>query len=447
MNSVANKSMGKKALIVGLGKTGLSCARYLQAQGWAFDFADSRDAPALAEPVSAEFPRADQRLGAFSEDMLQGIDMLVLSPGVDPRDPVIQLAYQRGMDVVGDIELFARAVAAPVIAITGSNGKSTVTELVGAMAQQAGINVAIGGNLGTPALELLNDAVELYVMELSSFQLETLQSLKPVAAVVLNISEDHMDRYNSYADYIAAKAVIYQHVETAVINTDDVLVNAMDIQGHRVGFSIADNQEENYQLYGEQLLVDGELQLNANELKVQGSHNIANALAALALADAAGISRSASLSALREFTGLAHRMQWVAEYDGVTYINDSKATNVGATTAAIEGVQQPQVLIAGGVGKGQDFSPLSEALRNRVHHAVLLGEDADKLELSIADSCTYSSARDMQDAVQQAQAKAKQGDVVLLSPACASFDMYSGFEARGNDFMRCVHELHQEVRA
>lgn len=444
-----NNALNKKTLIVGLGKTGLSCARYLQAQGWSFDFADSRAAPASLNVVSQEFPNSDKLLGGFSADMLQGIDMLVLSPGVDPRDAVIQQAYQQGIDIVGDIELFARAVKAPVIAITGSNGKSTVTELVGAMARQAGLQVAVGGNLGTPALELLDDSCELYVMELSSFQLETLQSLKPVAAVVLNVSEDHMDRYDSFADYAAAKAVIYQQANVSVINKDDAIVNGMSLTGQCVGFSVLANGSAAYQFNTgtQQLIVNNEAVLNADELKLQGTHNMANALAALALADAAGINRAASLSALREFSGLSHRMQWVAEYDGVTYINDSKATNVGAAAAAIDGIQVQQVLIAGGVGKGQDFTPLSDSVRNKVRHAILLGEDADKLESAIADSCACSAARDMRDAVQQAQSKALQGDVVLLSPACASFDMYSGFEARGNDFMHCVHELHQEVRA
>lgn len=441
MNSASNK----KALIVGLGKTGLSCARYLQAQGWSFDFADSREAPTMAEQVAQLFPNADRLLGAFSEAMLDGVDMLVLSPGVDPRDPVIQQAYAQGMDVVGDIELFARAVSAPVIAITGSNGKSTVTELVGAMAKAAGLNVAVGGNLGTPALELLSDTTELYVMELSSFQLETMQSLKPAAAVVLNISEDHMDRYDSYADYIAAKSVIYKQAAVSLVNLDDAVVAAMNVDGQRVGFSV--KMDADYSLAVDQLKVTGDVVLPVADLKVQGSHNYANALAALALADAVNISREASLKALLDFSGLAHRTQWIAEHGGVTYINDSKATNVGATAAAIEGIAQTQVLIAGGVGKDQDFAPLAEVLRNKVRHTVLMGRDADRLEMAIADSCANSYAKDMQDAVAQASAKAEQGDVVLLSPACASFDMYSGFEARGNDFVNCVNKLQQqEVR-
>ena len=443
MNNAATQT---KALILGLGKTGLSCARFLEEQGIAFDFADTRDQPVLLASAKQQFPNADMLLGPFSEALLEGVKMLVLSPGVDPRQTMIRSAYARGLDVVGDIELFARGVHQPVVAITGSNGKSTVTELLGEMAKAAGINVAIGGNLGTPALDLLKSSAQLYVLELSSFQLETVHSLEASAAVVLNVSEDHLDRYDSFAEYTAMKSRVYNNAKASLVNLDDALVASMPVHGEIKAFSVV--REPSAGQYGlrlrgaEQWLVHGsEYLLPVSKLKIQGRHNYANALAALALGDAIELPRTAMLSALSDFAGLEHRTQWVAEQGSVTYINDSKATNVGATAAAVLGMDQQQVLIAGGVGKDQDFTPLHKVLEGRARHAVLIGRDADKLEQAIGSACSTSIAVDMQDAVDQAQAKALAGDVVLLSPACASFDMYSGFEARGADFMACVHSL------
>lgn len=441
MNNLVNK-----ALILGIGKTGLSCARYLHTQGMAFDFADTRQNPALLDSAKAEFPNADILLGDFTEALIEDVQMLVLSPGVDPRHGMIRSAYARGLDVVGDVELFAREVREPVVAITGSNGKSTVTELLGEMAKAAGIKVAVGGNLGTPALELLNSPAQLYVLELSSFQLETLKSLNPSAAVVLNVSEDHLDRYDSYTDYCFTKSRIYEHAKTSLINLDDDLVAAMPPCGEVKEFSIV--QEPRAGQYGirkrgaELWLAHGsDCLVPISKLKLQGRHNYANALAALALGDAIELSRPAMLSVLCDFAGLEHRTQWVTQQEAITYINDSKATNVGATVAAVLGINQPQVLIAGGVGKEQDFAPLANALPGRVQHVVLIGRDAEKLAQAIGTTCSTSFATNMQDAVSQAHTKAQAGSVVLLSPACASFDMYSGFEARGEDFVTCVHGL------
>ena len=438
-----------KALILGLGKTGLSCARYLQEQGMDFDFADTRKQPALLATVKEQFPNSNVLLGDFSEKLLENVQMLVLSPGIDPRNAMVRSAYECGLDVVGDVELFARECMQPVVAITGSNGKSTVTELLGEMAKSAGINVAVGGNLGTPVLDLLKSPVQLYVLELSSFQLETVQSLASTVAVILNISEDHMDRYDSFADYCAMKARIYDHTKTALVNLDDSLVMAMPVLGEVKGFSVL--QEPNMGQYGLRmhgaelwLACGSECLLPVSKLKFQGRHNYANALAALALGDAIELPRAGMLSVLNDFAGLEHRTQWVAEQDGVTYVNDSKATNVGATIAAVLGMDQQQVLIAGGMGKDQDFSPLRKVLEGRVIHVVLIGQDADKLKQDIYSVCSTSIAVNMRDAVAQAQIKAKAGNVVLLSPACASFDMYADFEARGVDFMACVHTLVEE---
>ena len=433
-----------QTLIVGLGATGLSCARFLAAHGVEFSVADSRECPDLLPVLREELPEVSVQLGAFSLQQLQGVETLLLSPGVDPRQSLVQEAISRGVNVLGDIELFARCAQAPLIAITGSNGKSTVTELVGSMAQSAGMTVAIGGNLGTPALEILAPAVDLYVLELSSFQLETVQSLRPKAATVLNISEDHMDRYSSIEAYAAAKAAAISHSEVAVINRQDKRVAAMLSDGERVTFG-SDSSEAGYgleRLAGTVwLTAQGERLIEVSDLKICGEHNWLNALAALALADAAGIAREASLAALKEFAGLPHRTEWVAERNGVIYINDSKATNVGATAAAVTGFDQPLVLIAGGVGKGQDFAPLKTSLKARAKAVVLLGHDAELIGQALGDEVAQYRVASMSEAVSRATELAECGDVVLLSPACASFDQYQGFEARGEDFARCVAQL------
>jgi len=451
MNKVLSQLKSKKTVVVGLGNTGVSCAHFLSSMGCEFVMMDSRDAPENLSVVKNDFPNTEIRLGEFGFDAFNGFDVLILSPGIDPRKEAIQHAVENGASLIGDIELFALSVDKPIVAITGSNGKSTVTELVGAMARASGLTVAVGGNLGIPALDLINIDIDLYVLELSSFQLETVHSLTAHAAAVLNISEDHMDRYDSIQDYIKTKAKVYNGCLGAVVNLDDAAVSSMATTlGMQRAFTIESQPTQNQ--YG--LRQEGNVTwlayadqniISVKELKIFGKHNYANALAALALGELAGLPATAMVKALRAFIGLPHRMEWVAEHNDVTYINDSKATNVGATAAAVQSLDTPIILIAGGVGKGQDFTPLNESLRQNTKHVVLLGRDADLISNVITSVTGITHVTNMKEAVTSATQLADQGDVVLLSPACASFDMYTGFDARGKDFCSNVKALFQEA--
>ncbi len=435
-------------LVVGLGLTGMSVVRYLHKNGHHLVVVDSREQPPGLDALQREFPDVPVYTGVFDEALFSGAEQLVVSPGVPMSEAAIVHAMGRGVEVAGDIEIFARQVNAPVIAITGSNGKSTVTTLVGAMAKRAGLKVAVGGNIGTPALDLLRQKADLYVLELSSFQLETLQSLKPVAAVVLNVSPDHMDRYADVAHYTAVKRHIYHHCRHAVINRDDVRVQAMRTGQKQVsGFTLNEPVAGDFGLRefdGRTWLCKGGCKLLPEaELKLGGRHNTANALAALALGEAANFDMEDMLNALRTFTGLPHRTQWVAEREGVTWYNDSKGTNVGATLAAIEGlpVKNKLILIAGGLGKGADFTPLRAAVASKARLVVLIGEDAPKIEQALQEVVPVMLAAGMEEAVQIADDLSYPGDCVLLSPACASFDMFRGFEHRGETFMHAVEAL------
>jgi UDP-N-acetylmuramoylalanine--D-glutamate ligase len=432
-------------VIVGLGKTGLSCARYLAARGEAFAVIDSRDTPPGLEELRREFPQAPVFTGGFDTAVLARAQRLIVSPGVALAEPAIAAAMRDGTEVVGDIELFAREARAPVVAVTGANGKSTVTTLVGEMIRDAGFAVQVGGNLGTPALDLLAaELPDFYVLELSSFQLETTYSLDAAVAVVLNISPDHMDRYHDVREYAAAKKRIYRGAGTMVINSDDPLVAAMLALGRKVvRFGLSAPAQGDFGLRecdGEAYLAKGvQVLMAAAELRIKGSHNIANALAALALGDALGISITSMLATLRRFAGLPHRTQWVASHNGVNWYNDSKGTNVGATLAALQGMPGKVVLIAGGLGKGQDFTPLKAAVAAKVRAVVLLGQDAAVIERAVAGAAPVVRVKDMDEAVEQAANLAHAGDTVLLSPACASFDMFKGYDHRGEVFVAAVH--------
>ena len=436
----------RRNLVVGLGKTGLSAARWLHARGEAVAVTDSRAAPpglaALAK-LGGDFPL---NLGGFNPAILDSTDRIVLSPGVSRAEPLIRAAEARGIAVLGDIELFAGAKEAPAVAITGTNGKSTATTLVAEMARAAGRRVLAGGNLGEPALDLLAEPVpELYVLELSSFQLESTDSLELVAAAVLNLTPDHMDRYATLADYGAAKARIFAHAATAIINLDDPRVSAMPRTGQRrVGFSLT-RAGADWGLVtraGEASLArGGEPLLPLGELRLPGRHNAANALAALALGSAAGLPLEPMLETLRRFAGLPHRSQWVAERGGVRYVDDSKGTNVGATLASVEGLGGPIVVIAGGEGKGQDFTPLAAAFRGKVRHAVLIGRDREIVARALAGACSTEYAADMDAAVAAAARAARPGDLVLLSPACASLDMFRDYAERGDVFAAAARRL------
>ncbi len=443
-----------KTLIVGLGKTGVSCARYLRAQGAWVAVTDSRPNPPGLEQLRRDFPEVAVFTGGFDPAAFAAADQLVVSPGVPVAEPLIQQTLARGVPVIGDVELFARAARAPVCAITGSNGKSTVTTLLGLMARLAGRQVRVGGNLGEPVLDLLDDQADLYVLELSSFQLETTPGLCARAAVVLNVSPDHMDRYPDLAAYGAAKARIYDRAKVAVINRDDAQVTAMARAPEReLGFTLGIPAAGDYGI----LAIDGapwlcrgtELLLPAAEVLIPGRHNLANALAALALAEACDLPIEPCRDALRTFPGLEHRSQLVADRAGVRWYDDSKGTNPGATVAALDGLVSPDdagrvVLIAGGDGKGADFAPLGPAAARAARAVVLIGRDAPLIEAvlkGLEPPVPLVWAADMSDAVQQAGSLAQPGDAVLLSPACASFDMFDNYEHRGRVFADAVRRF------
>ena len=441
------------AVIAGLGRTGLSCARHLHSLGWRIAVTDTRTHPPELQRLRELFPEIPISLGGLDTRLLEDAVCVVASPGIALSDPFFAAARARGLEIVGDIEMFARIVDAPVVGITGTNGKSTVTTLVGRMAQRAGVRVRVGGNLGEPALDLLAAAhreaevTQLYVLELSSFQLETTTSLDLHAATVLNVSPDHLDRYPSVAAYADAKARIFARCDTAVINLDDPLVVAMPRPGQRtLSFSLratigADYAVEMRENGAGWLTRRGEPLLAVSAMKIKGLHNAANALAALALGEALGLPLPAMQAELAEFPGLPHRSQWVADIQGVTYINDSKGTNVGATLAAVGGMQGPLVVIAGGDGKNQDFAPLANAFRNKVRHAVLIGRDGPAIARALQSVCTVEYCGSLEEAVRAAARAAKSGDVVLLSPACASLDMFRDYTHRGAVFAQAVREL------
>jgi UDP-N-acetylmuramoylalanine--D-glutamate ligase len=451
MNETRNKASA--AVIVGLGVTGLSCARYLLRHGWRVCVTDSREDPPGREALRQLAPDLTVRFGGLDTSLLDDAVCVVASPGVPLSDPFFVEARRRGITIAGDIEMFAVAADAPVVGITGTNGKSTVTTLLGAMAASAGIRVRVGGNLGEPALDLLLTAqadpqpTELYVLELSSYQLEATSSLDLRAATVLNVTPDHLDRYASLADYAAAKARIFARCDTAVINLDDPLVAAMPHESARVvGFSLLDAPGADYTVAVREagkpwLMRRGEPLMAVESMRLTGLHNAANALAALALGEAIGLPLASMLDELARFAGLPHRSQWVADIGGVSYVDDSKGTNVGATLAAVAGFAGPLIVIAGGDGKAQDFTPLREAFRGKVRCVVLIGRDAAAIEQVLRDVCAIVRSASMPEAVRAAAKVARPGDTVLLSPACASLDMFRNYAHRGEVFSSAVMEL------
>jgi UDP-N-acetylmuramoylalanine--D-glutamate ligase len=448
------------SVVVGLGKTGVSCLRYLSKRGLAASATDTRATPPGLAELGSLASAFDIRLGGFDLTLLEGASQVLVSPGVSLEEPIARKARERGIEVLGDVELFARNVRAPVIGITGTNGKSTVTSLVASMAAASGRRVLAGGNLGVPALDLLDQPVpDLYVLELSSFQLETTSSLNLAAAAVLNVTADHLDRYPDVAAYASAKSRIFAHAATMVLNADDPLVAAMraaasagrGAAGRRaarvVTFSV-ERADADYSLQrdGTKVLLArrGQGLLDASRMKIAGLHNAANALAALALGDAVGLPMAKMLEALESFPGLPHRSAWVADVAGVRYVDDSKGTNVGATIAAVAGMPGPLVMIAGGEGKGQDFTPLAAAFRGKVRRTVLIGKDAPAVAAALAGVCPTETAGSMPAAVASAARAAQPGDTVLLSPACASFDMFRDYGQRGDAFAAAVRDLEAE---
>ena len=452
--------------MLGLGDTGLSMTRWLARQGAVVSAADTRAAPPHAATLASELPDVCVSTGGFRREDFAGIDLIAVSPGIDPRVGELATAIQRGTPVVGDVELFAQALqeretAPQVLAITGSNGKTTVTAMCGAMCTAAGRDTVMAGNIGLPVLDVLTEIdtglramPDTFVLELSSFQLETIVSLTPVAATMLNLSEDHLDRYDSYVAYGATKARIFDGGGVQVLNRDDEHSLAMWRKGRPLttfGLSAPLSADEWGLMYvtgakDSLSLAQGDTALmRVAELPLAGLHNAANALAAGALCDAAGVHHTAIIDALRGFKGLPHRVEKINEINKIDFFDDSKGTNVGATVAALSGMQQPVVLIAGGDGKGQDFSPLA-GVAKRARAVVLIGRDGDLIARALASTgVTLLRAGDMFDAVAVAYGTAQTGDAVLLSPACASYDMFRNYVHRAEVFVDAVAQLKQRV--
>lgn len=442
-------------LVAGLGKTGLSIARYLHKKNQPFALFDTRkEAPGLQE-CTVEFPDAPVYLEQIPDALLHDVTDIITSPGLPLETPFLKKAREAGIAIYGDIECLAREINVPIVAITGTNGKSTVTTLVGEMAKAAGLKVAVAGNIGTPVLDMLDDnqPYDLWVLELSSFQLDLTYSLKPAAATILNLSPDHLDRHHTLEAYREAKQRIYQQAQTILFNRDDAATQP----------SAGTNSTNNVLSFGQEAPVSSQdwglvnqdntiylakgthCILPVDSLLIKGVHNWFNALAACALADAVNIPIRAMTSVLQSFSGLKHRCQWVRSVNGVDWINDSKGTNIGATISAINGIggsmQGKIVLIAGGQGKGADFKELNQPIADFVRSIVLIGEDADKLEAALADVVPITRTTSMEQAVTIAKTQAKKGDVVLLSPACASLDMFHDYNHRGEVFATAVMGL------
>ncbi|WP_075182230.1 UDP-N-acetylmuramoyl-L-alanine--D-glutamate ligase [Pantoea sp. 1.19] len=428
---------GKKVVIIGLGLTGLSCVDFFLSRGVVPRVLDTRVSPPGLDrlPVSVE-----RWTGSLHEEWLLTADLIVASPGMALSHPALAAAAAAGVEIVGDIELFCREAQQPIVAITGSNGKSTVTTLVGEMVRAAGLKAGVGGNIGLPALSLLKQPADIYVLELSSFQLETTSTLRAAAATVLNVSEDHMDRYPlGMQQYRAAKLRIYDRAAVCVSNADDPLTQPLrDQRGRAVSFGIA---QGDYRLRDGWLEAHGEALLPVDALKLVGQHNYTNALAALALADAVGVAREGALRALHTFRGLPHRFQQVYEARGVRWINDSKATNVGSTEAALNGLQVAGTLwlLLGGDGKSADFTPLARWLQGDKVRLFCFGRDRAALAALRPDAATQTDT--LADAMRQIAAQVQPGDMVLLSPACASLDQFKNFEQRGEQFAQLAQEL------
>lgn len=433
-----------KVLVVGLGVTGMSVAKYLKALEFQFAVIDSRERPQKVEEFFKEFPDTPVFLGGFDESAFKVATHLIVSPGVSLNEKAIIKAIAGGSKILSDIDLFACSVDVPIIAITGSNGKSTVTTMVGEMAKTAGIEAGVGGNLGTPALDLLEQNAKMYVLELSSFQLERTSALNAATATVLNVTSDHLDRHTNLTEYAMEKQRVFRGDGVMIINIDDALVSSMKKTDRKtVTFSIKTEADYYLQVKDgiECLMHKGISLMPLFDLPVEGRHNAANALAALALGAAVGMNEQAMCSALRKFKGLAHRMQKVAKIDGVTWINDSKATNIGACVAALQGYDRKVILIAGGDAKGADMNELEQVVKEKAKSVVLMGKDAAKIKQALNDCVPVYLAENMAQAVGIAAGLAESGESVLLSPACASLDQYKNYQERGDKFTKAVLDL------
>ena len=435
-----NEIKNKQITVLGLGVTGLGIVRFLLSHGLTPKVVDSRANPPGIEWLSSHAPSLNTHFGSLDAAGLNSSDMIIVSPGLSLKTPAIASAINSGVEVIGDVELFARINTKPVVAVTGSNGKSTVVTLAYDVLKAAGFNVALGGNIGTAVLDLLNDDFDVYVLELSSFQLDTTTSLKSVSATVLNVSEDHLDRYDSYQAYIDSKLSIYNGTQCIVVNEDDKQTHPSSSSATaKIGFGTQQGKyclgQHNCSTY---FFANNEAFLPVDTLAVVGKHNYLNTLAVMALLSPFNISKEAYTKALNEFSGLAHRCQFVTQQLGVKYFNDSKATNVGATIAAIDSLAtetQNLIVIAGGDAKGADLNPLKPYLQKHVKALICFGKDAKKL---VALSSKSHLTNNMSEAVNLAKQLSSPGNVVLLAPACASIDMYNNYMQRGDDFVKCV---------
>lgn len=441
-------SQYKSASVIGLGATGYSAVRYLRARGLSVSVLDSRSTPPLAAKLMENFPEVECHFGVFDSANIEDARLIVASPGVSLKEPLLRTAKSSGALIVGDVELFLQENKQPVIAITGSNGKSTVTSLVGDMCLSGGLKPWVAGNIGQPLLDTLTEqgSYDVAVLELSSFQLETTLSVAADSAAILNISEDHMDRYDSMGDYVLAKArilrgatqiVLPRHDEQLkqITSVSDGLYFDLDEPTDKSDFGVMRQSNNRWLMHGNERLI------KLNDIPLIGLHNVKNVLSAFALVDFLKLPLASLVSAVKSFTGLAHRMQTVAEHDGVTWVNDSKATNIGATSTALKNLEKDVVWIAGGEGKGADFNELRNAINANVKQLILIGADAPKISMALDGLLPIELADSMQDAVTKAVELASNDSIVLLSPACASFDMYQNFEKRGDDFIACVKQI------
>lgn len=434
-------------LVIGLGATGLSCVRYLVLKNIPVAVADTRENPPKLAEFQCEFPNVPVYLGKFSNEVFSKAAVLVVSPGVSLEEPCIKQCIEKNIPVIGDVEIFARDAKASIVAITGSNGKSTLTTLMGELIKNAGHSAIVCGNIGLPVLEAIMQPVpDYYVVELSSFQLDTTFSLKAKVASVINVSPDHMDRYATVADYLASKQRVYQRCENAVVNADEPSVwEKLTFEKTPVAFTLQKPQNgmwglsDGYLMWGEKKIIA------INGLLLQQRHNCQNFLAALAMGTILQLPIEKMCETLRHFSGLDHRCQLVNTIHGVAWYNDSKATNVGAAIAAIESmshsVNGQLILLAGGDSKGVSLLPLQEPVKRHVAHVILLGKDADLLQNTLQDCAQITRVNTMQEAVSVAKTIAQPGDAVLLAPACSSLDQYENYMARGNDFIRAVNEV------
>ena len=437
----------RQTIVIGLGETGLSVAQYLSKNDITFTMIDSRPNPPRLQLFRQSFPTAEIYLGEFASSLFAQAECVIVSPGIDTNQDVIrEVVAANGCECIGDIELFARSTTKPIVAITGSNGKSTVTSLLTEMASSASVKAYAGGNFGPPALDLLNygDA-ELFVLELSSFQLESTQSLHPDVSVVLNISPDHLDRHGYMDNYVQIKEHVYSNAKISVINRDDEYVSRMKTSGDVISFGLGHPAEGEFGLIKENeasfLMLGNEYLLPVSELALKGESGVLNSLAALAIGHALKLPMQKMLSKLKNFKGLPHRLALVEEHAGVSWFNDSKGTNIGATISSLCSLNKNIILIAGGKFKGGDLTKLREVVAKHTKHVILLGRDASVLQQELEGASPIDMAASMTDAVAIAYRSSTAGDQVLLSPACASFDMYKSYIERGCDFENCVKSL------